>query len=599
VRISGSRTSKRYICAALVVLLLAGMGVLAAPLQAARADDPLVRNTKYGPVKGKPVTGVETAEEKVWAWLGVPYAKPPVGELRWRAPQDPDPWAETRVTDQFGPGATQFNNMFVNLDYETYGQLYGNEDCLYLNVWRPRTTQTNLPVLFWIHGGANAWGESATRMYDGANFAARSNMVFVSLNYRLGTMGWFASPYLRTGDKLDDSGNYGALDIIKALKWVNENIANFGGNPGNVTIAGQSAGGINVHSMLVSPLAKGLFHRAIAMSGGPLSVPRIIGESSANSLLYKLLVKDGYAADESGAKQVADEWGNTKVAQYLRGKSAAELYGSGDGGGGFMSGTAMVYDDGYVIPMQMLLAESLGLYTKVPTILSSTYEELKLFLPLTFSTWSESDFGKIAKEMDIDSPQFDNGDTGIDFMSAVDPALQPLIPGYNALARSLSFAVFRAAGVIGAATAMSTYQRNIYSFNFKWDDEPKPIDFLFGSAHALDIPFMFHNFDESDNQIVRVMWPESTRASREQLANLMMKYVANFCRTGNPNSWGLPYWGRWSPLVQNTMIFDTPYSYLNPLPTVYSPTDLTGLEWLLEAMNPYSMKYFGFPMPGI
>ena len=212
-----------------------------------------------------------TTDEGTCVWRGVPYASPPVADLRWKAPRKPEAWQGVREAKEFPSACTQYAGLMATMDCSEIGSLMGSEDCLYLNIWRPKSEAKKLPVLFWIHGGANAVGQSNMSLYYGAHFARGADMIFVSINYRLGPMGWLTSPLLRTGDKLDDSGDYGTLDIIQALKWVHENIEAFGGDPGDVTVAGESAGGINVFTLLASPLASGLFQRAIAESGAPMS----------------------------------------------------------------------------------------------------------------------------------------------------------------------------------------------------------------------------------------------------------------------------------------------------------------------------------------
>jgi para-nitrobenzyl esterase len=207
-----------------------------------------VVQTRFGLVQGF------ADADTTLVWKAIPYARPPTGDLRWRAPQDPEPWAGIRAPRSFHAGCTQFSPVFK-------GSITGSEDCLYLNVWRQQGTETGLPVYVWIHGGGNSIG-SATMVpdYYGNRIAARSHVVFVSLNYRLGPFGWFTHPALRDGASAEDaSGNYGTLDIIQALKWIQQNIEAFGGDPHSVTITGESAGGHNVLSLLIAPPARGLF----------------------------------------------------------------------------------------------------------------------------------------------------------------------------------------------------------------------------------------------------------------------------------------------------------------------------------------------------
>ena len=231
---------------------------VALPLPAA-AQQP-VRTT------GGPVLGVPAANGSVVSYKGIPYAAAPVGELRWRAPQPPAPWTEVRKADQFGSSCIQ--NIVEERKPWTHEFMAHNaisEECLSLNVWTPaRTPDAKRPVYFWIHGGGYVEGSSAVPVYDGENLAKRG-VVVVTINYRLGVFGFLAHPELTK--EAGRSGNYGSLDQVAALEWVQKNIAAFGGDPNNVTISGQSAGASGVHNLVASPLAKGLFHRAIAQSG--------------------------------------------------------------------------------------------------------------------------------------------------------------------------------------------------------------------------------------------------------------------------------------------------------------------------------------------
>jgi para-nitrobenzyl esterase len=200
--------------------------------------------------------GISDADN-TWAWKGVPYAKAPVGELRWKAPQDPDPWHDVmQAKDECEP-CTQ---LITGVDLIRTGTTEGSEDCLYLNIWRPRSQEDNLPVYVWIPGGSNNIGKTAN--YNGAAIAGRSNVVVVVIQYRLGPLGWFTHPALRHGNSLDDSGNFGTLDSIKALERIRDNIEAFGGDPDNVIIAGESAGAHNVMN-----LAKNQGHTPCKKSG--------------------------------------------------------------------------------------------------------------------------------------------------------------------------------------------------------------------------------------------------------------------------------------------------------------------------------------------
>lgn len=232
---------------------------------AASAAEPKVK-TSSGTVIGTTQPGLQV-------FLGVPYAMPPVGDLRWRAPRPVTPWRGERAATRFAPSCMQ--GEAKPFGPYTPSFLIGperSEDCLYLNVWAPSDGKGKRPVYFFIHGGAFQSGSGSIPAYDGAALA-RKGAVVVSINYRLGIFGFFAHPELTRESSLGSSGNYGLLDTVAALRWVQDNVARFGGDPGNVTIAGQSAGAIAVSDLLVSPLAKGLFHRAVIESGPVMGLP--------------------------------------------------------------------------------------------------------------------------------------------------------------------------------------------------------------------------------------------------------------------------------------------------------------------------------------
>ena len=238
------------------------------PPQAPSADPATLRHLPAGDVVGS------HGRHGGHAWLGLPYAEPPQGELRWRAPQPLLPWTATREALTFGASCPQLASRVGGDDSAEPGALVGDEDCLTLNVYAPAfapdqvpTGAARLPVMVWIHGGGNTIG--AANGYDGSRLATTHPLIVVMVNYRLGALGWFRHAALRAGrDPVEASGNFGTLDQLRALAWVRDNAAAFGGDPGNVTIFGESAGGQNVLALLVSPLAGGLFQRAIVQSGG-------------------------------------------------------------------------------------------------------------------------------------------------------------------------------------------------------------------------------------------------------------------------------------------------------------------------------------------
>jgi para-nitrobenzyl esterase len=469
--------------------------------------NPLVR-TRYGVVRGA------ADADSTWVWRAIPYAAPPVGNLRWRTPQDPAPWAGARETLAFNGGCTQFPLPRGRL-------IIGSEDCLYLNVWRPKSAESPLPVYVWIHGGGNSSG-SSTQLpaYLGNRVAARSRMVFVSLNYRLGPFGWFAAPAFREGGSPEEaSGNFGTLDIIKALQWIQDNIKAFGGDPSRVTVTGQSAGAADVLSLLLCPLATGLFQRAIYESGLPTSATMSRGEARTSQALRALLQRDRLARDDADAGRVAAAMSPEATRKYLRSKSDREILEC------YETNSAGILDnpspllDGYVLPVDGYARLETGNYpNKVPLILGSNKEEAKLFLLLSTIPWQSDLYAAVAK-------------WGSELWKAA---------GVDAVARDLT-------SVPG--------QPPVYVYRFDWGApdrdgrsvEPGEWGRRLGAAHDLEIPFILGQ--ESLGDIVNsLLFSHANTPGRNDLSSAMMAYAAQFARTGNPNAAGsnLPEWKPWS-----------------------------------------------------
>ena len=559
-------------CLVLLVLLLFSVGCHSssetdptAGREGTGSGNPLQRTTLYGQLEG-----VESDYDS-WAWLGVPFAKPPTGDLRWRAPRDPDPWEGIRMSDEFGGYCAQYGNYISETGPETLGDLWGDgilagtEDCLYLNLWRPRSSEQGLPVYIFIHGGANFIGRSDVSIYNGAHFASQGNMIFISINYRLGYLGWFTHPALREGDPLDDSGNYGTLDIIKALEWVRDNIAAFGGDPDNVTVTGQSAGGINTYSLLSSPLAKGLFHKAVIHSGLPWSCPMGSATSKATTVLHRLVIQDGYAGTRAEARAFIDQKEDAWIREYLRSKTLPDLFAPENGA---PTGLAVdkllnipamlgVYVDGHVIPKSPLQCLASGEYNRVPLMMGCTTEEFKLFLPLFLVP--PHDLWEFVRDYDPDQPAFD-------LKEFLPPPLWPVLFVYEPFT-ALGKTFFQRLGVDQSAQTLSQHQQEIFVYKFAWDEEPDPFDFFIGAAHAMDLPFWFGNFITDKDSLARFAWSEESRQAREEISEAMMTYVAQFARSGDPNGGDpdlLP-WTPWSnePDTPRRIIFDTGELYLS------------------------------------
>jgi len=498
--------------------------------------------TKYGQVSGY-------SDKGSWCWKGIPYATPPVGKLRWKAPIDPVPWLGTRRTRKFGNAAAQVMLILGPL---------GSEDCLYLNIWRPRTTETELPVYLYIHGGGNSIGSAATSSYFGNAVAEKSNMLYVSVNYRLGAMGWFFHPAVTgTGSPEDQSGNYGTLDLVKSLEWIKDNITAFGGDPNNVTIAGESGGAFNVLSLLVSPSAQGLFHRAVVESGIASVWTTEDAITQSEGLLVALLIKDGKVANEGEAHKYISAMQNDEINEYLLSKSAFTITKGIPTMDFGMAQWRTIFADGAVIPKDGYDVFSSGEWAnKVPVIIGCTKDEMKLF-------------GHFRKDVSLSTREYN------------------LIWGYHSL-------LWRANGVDNPASKMTAKTDTpVYVYRFDWGSpDENGISVLpgdkgqeLGAHHGADIPF-FLGMGESDFAIlIGKTHTKDNQLGREKLTGLCMNYLANFARTGNPNDDGSPQWPQWNNtegkekgLVLDADFIDLKISYLNERITVQNITDRINSE---------------------
>ena len=493
------------------------------------------------------------------AWLGIPYAQPPVKDLRWKAPRAPIPWVGEREMLEYGNPCMQLPAV-GNDDGRGY---VGDEDCLVLNVWAPQigptkipTGSDRLPVMFWIHGGGNSvgsGGSDTTALYDGSLLASEHGVIVITVNHRMGPMGWFVHPALsdQTVDPEDLSGNFGTLDLIEALRWVQANIESFGGDPGNITIFGESAGGSNVLSLMASPMATGLFHKAIVQSGAlnltSLAEAQRVGPNgrggdnlSSREIAARLMIEGGSAliADKDAAFTLLEEkMTSAEVAAWLRSVPAADIYGVVDSFFGGMIGMPMMFRDGYVLPdmdVNDIFADPAN-YNSVPIILGSNRDEAKLFFA------------------------FD--DRYIDVNNGIPQGFKDL-EAYN---RDTGYGsdVWRSQGVDRVAEMMSLVRPDdVFAYRFDADDW-RNIGFidlkdLLGAAHALELPFVFGYFPKP----ARLIFPDSTFAEVELLSGSIMSYWTQFAHTGKPGTgWHGedPSWTPWRSMAGSghLMLLDT------------------------------------------
>lgn len=509
------------------------------PLALSSAPSTL-RDTASGPVIG----GISSAGAQLW--LGIPYAAPPVRDLRWRAPRAPQGWLTPRETLRHGHKCPQYASTLAASTAEP-GTLTGREDCLSLNVFAPAGigSGAGLPVMVFIHGGSNTIGSA--RPYDGSVFVQEQGVVMVTFNYRLGVLGWFSHPALRESAATAEeaSGNFAVLDMVAALRWVQRNIAAFGGDPDRVTLFGESAGGRNIYAMLASPLAAGLFHGAIIQSGFPGTVSLARAESPAagpqpghpNSS-HELVVSWLAAASGRSRAETAvalEQRSSAELPVFLRDLTVSEVFApvATDGG---MYRAPTLFRDGVVLPADPLPAVfgDPRRWHAVPLLVGSNRDEMKLFLALS-GEHTRRRFGLFPAPRD---PQ-----------------------RYNRLARYHSDG-WKAAGVDLPLAAINRAAPDLplFAYRFDWDSMQRnwmlDLPLLLGATHALELDFLFGPLI---SRAVPGVFHSGNRPGREALARSMRDYWAGFAYSGTPGSGrsaAQPLWPRWRVGEPNLMLLD-------------------------------------------
>lgn len=464
------------------------------------------------------ISGVATGE--VETFLGIPYAAPPVGSLRWRAPQPVRHWQGVRK-------ATQYGNDCMQEPYPSDAAPLGAkpaEDCLVINVWRPTDIKPGerLPVLVWIYGGGNVNGGASPAVYSGDSFA-RHGVIFVSFNWRVGRFGFFAFPELTRQDA--DRGlfaNYGYMDSIAALHWVQRNITAFGGDPGRVTLYGQSAGAGQVYMLLTSPLAEGLFARAIVQSGGAMERPPLKG------------VGDGSTSIEAAGVNFARRWGiagtGTAALQRLRALSPEQITDGIHIGTSASQAKTFVgpVRDGRILIESMVKGVAAGRAAKVPLLIGSTTADNSRINARTLDEAFTTTFGSVAERA----------------RSAylTDPAADPQYV-LREMGRDLSYGE----PVRFIATTMTAQGLPVYEYRFAYVANAMRSEWTEGPPHATDIPYSMNT--------VRAKYGDKLTTADSAMAQMAHSYWVNFVRTGNPNGPGLPYWPVYDPRADVLMSF--------------------------------------------
>ncbi len=529
--------------AALGMMALAACGPQPIPVEEGIADPMTTRTVAQGEVTGF------TNQAGAHVWRAVPFAAAPEGALRWRAPRPADAWEVPYEALTFGPRCPQFATALDEGEDVVPGDLLGDEDCLTLDIYAPAFAPDavpgageRLPVMVWIHGGGNVWGRSSH--VEGSALANTHNVIVVAIQYRLGPLGWFAHGALRdtapTG--IDLSANFGTLDQIAALQWVQENIAAFGGDPDRVTIFGESAGGHNVAALLASASGNGLFHRAVIQSGTFASVPLAEAEgltgdyvNPARTVVARLLEEAGMAAEEQ------DRMSGEALTVFLQDQSLETLFGAYvNPGASPLLDLPRVIADGVELPMDGLITAT-GRpegFHRVPVITGTNRDENRFFNFL--------------------DPELVDSYFGLVFVAKD--------PNYYAVVSDYQSHTWKVRAVDDPAVRMTAAgHAPVYGYRFDWDEAPTVLfvtdfSFLLGAGHALEIPFVFGS-DQLLGALGQILFTEDNAPGRERLSAAMMSYWTEFAYTGNPGrgrDGDLPVWSSWGADGGNRfMIFDT------------------------------------------
>jgi len=494
-------------------------------------DEIAVVDTQYGKVRGYVLRGINY-------FLGIPYGADTSGANRFMPPQKPKPWSNVYPALWWGNSAPQnmenrYENKYASFrDHWNYDDV--SEDCLRLNVFTPALNDgKKRPVLFWIHGGGFTNGNGIEQDgYNGENFARFGNVVFCSINHRLGPLGYCNLAGVG-GEKFAASGNVGMMDIVAALEWVRDNIANFGGDPGNVTIMGQSGGGAKVCILTAMPSAKGLFHKAVVLSGAS----RRAAEKTYSEQLGAAVVKEAGLTQNDLAKLQAMPWKEFyAIATRAQQKLAREAGGGSPMGRGF---SPVV--DGSILPQHPYDPEGAPTAADIPMIISSVQNEQS-------PSWMDSSLESITLDQVVEKLRHRAGFGGGfgDKAPEVVAAYEKAFPGRKPV-EIWSLASSNRQSVVALADVKSKQPAPVYVNWFTW--QPPLFDNRMRAFHCVDISFWFYNTD--------LMYTHTGGGPRPRAVSTKMAgALLQFMKTGNPNGSGLPKWPKYSSAKGETMVFD-------------------------------------------
>jgi len=482
------------------------------------ATDPILE-TRSGKLEG-------TLENGVRVYRGIPFAKPPVGSLRFRPPERPEPWSGVRDATRFGPGSFQADRPLAPILGITIAEQ--SEDCLTLNIWTPATERAERPVLVWIHGGAWVIGAGSENTYDGASLARRGDVVVVTINYRLGPFGFLRGREL--GGGLDSTGNEALLDVVAALEWVRDEIAAFGGDPQNVTAFGESAGSANIACLLARPRSRGLFHKAVLESGS-LNFTRT--PEAALETTRQILRELAIAPAQAHALRDVPARALVAAQNAIAGRSVVPPFAP--------------VADGELIPARPFAAIAEGSSRGIPLIVGTNLEEMKLYRFLDPAIDELDEAGLLTRCCAL-FPGVDAAGRGRRAVEAYRAARTARGADSSAAETWLAIStdyVFRA-GALKLAELHASHTPAVFVYQFAWKGASpgKPQ----GAVHALELPFVFGTLDVSELGAIAGRTPAA-----HALSECMQDAWLSFARTGRPRASGLPDWPAYAPPRRATL----------------------------------------------
>ena len=514
---------RKLVSATTLALMLVAFAIATPNVNSQQIVPPPVVSAPAGKLRG-------SVEGKLHVFKGIPYAIAPTGSRRWKPPEEMPKWNDTRDATKFGPACVQNNNPSESIYYSKLASM--SEDCLSLNVWAPANAR-NAPVFFWIHGGSLSGGTGSDEMYDGASLAQRG-LVVVTINYRLGVLGYLAHPALSAESPDHVSGNYGLLDQIEALRWVKRNVAAFGGDASNVTIAGESAGGLSVMYLLTSPAARGLFSKAIAQSAYMISTPELktstFGDIPAETI-------GTYLQGKLGASDIAA----------MRSMDAVAITAQSAQAGYLPFGTV----DGRVLPRQLVEVLDRGEQAKVPILAgfnSGEIRSLRFLMPPppasaeTYEKMIHDRYGELADSFLKRYPSSD-------------------IPESMLATTRDAFYGWTAERLVAKQAAIG-----VSSFFYFFDHGYPAADSRgLHAFHASELPYVFGNADKTAPN-----WPKvPTTTEDKRLSDAMTDYWATFARRGVPTATGQPAWPAYGREHGFMEFADKPQAKTRLLPGMY------------------------------